>query len=48
MGTAEYLGDYQRTYELKKSAEFKKRVLQHQKKNQEKMDRVPFKFGGNT
>ena len=48
MGTAQYLGDFRQTYELKKSAELRKRVLQHQKKNQEKMDRVPFKFGGNT
>ena len=45
MGTAQYLRDFRRTYELKKSAELRKRVLQRQKKNQEKTDSVPFKVG---
>ena len=48
MDTAQYLRDFQQTYELKKRAELRKRVLQCQKKNQEKTDRVPFKVGGNT
>lgn len=45
MGTAQYHRDFRRSYELKKSAELRKRVLQRQKKNQEKTDRVPFKVG---
>lgn len=48
MGTAQYLRDFRPTYELKTSAELRKKVLQRQKKNQEKTDTVPFKVGGNT
>ena len=43
MGTAQYLRDFRRSYDLKKSAELRKRVLQKQQKNQEKSDSVPFK-----
>ena len=45
MGMARYLRDFRRSFELKKGAELRKRVLQRQKKNQEKTDRVPFKVG---
>ena len=43
MGTAQYLRDFRRSYGLKKTAELRKRVLQRQKKNEEKTDSVPFK-----
>lgn len=43
MGTAQYLRDFRSSYQLKKSAELRKRVLQRQKKSQEKADSVPFK-----
>lgn len=43
MGTAQYLRDFRRSYDLKKTAELRKRVLQRQKKNEEKTDSVPFK-----
>ncbi|KAJ7370715.1 hypothetical protein OS493_030471 [Desmophyllum pertusum] len=43
MGTAQYLRDFRRSYDLKKSAELRKRVLQRQQKNQEKTDSIPFK-----
>ncbi|XP_074624326.1 uncharacterized protein LOC141882238 [Acropora palmata] len=42
MGTAQYLRDFRRNFEIKKSAELRKRVLQRQKKNQEKSDSVAF------
>lgn len=45
MGTAQYLRDFRRSYDLKKTAELRKRVLQRQKKNDEKTDSVPFKVG---
>ena len=45
MGTAQSLRDFRRNFELKSSAELRKRVLQRQKKNQEKSDRVAFEVG---
>lgn len=42
MGTAQHFRDFRRSHQLKKSAELRKRVLQRQKKNQEKSDSVPF------
>ena len=45
MGTVQYLRDFRRSYDLKKTAELRKRVLQKQKKNKEKTDSVPFKVG---
>ena len=45
MGTAQYLRDFRRNFELKKSAELRKRVLQRQTKNQEKSDSVAFEVG---
>ena len=43
MGTAQYLRDFRRSYQLKKTSELRKRVLQRQKKQQEKKDSVPFR-----
>lgn len=43
-GTAQYmyLQDFKRNFELKKSAELRKRVLQRQKKSQEKSNSIAF------
>ena len=43
MGTSQYLRDFRRSYDLKKSTELRKKVLERQQKNKEKTDSVPFK-----
>ena len=40
MGAAQYLRDYRRVHNLKKSAELRKRVLQRQEKRKEKADSI--------
>ena len=42
MGAAQYLRDFRRARNIKKSAELRKRVLQRQEKRKEKSDSVPF------
>ena len=42
MGAAQYLRDFRRAHNIKKSAELRKRVLQRQEKRKEKSDSVPF------
>ncbi|KAL9976860.1 hypothetical protein ACROYT_G014198 [Oculina patagonica] len=43
MGAAQYLPDFRRAHNLKKSAELRKHVLQRQKKQKEQSDSVPHK-----
>lgn len=43
MGAAQYLRDFRRAHNLKKSAELRKRVLQRQEKRKEQSDSVPYK-----
>ena len=42
MGAAQYLRDYRRDHNLKKSAELRKRVRQRQEKRKEQSDSVPY------
>ncbi len=43
MGAAQYLRDFRRSHNLKKTAELRKRVLQRQEKRKEQSDSVPYK-----
>ena len=47
MGASQYLRDFRRDYNIKKSTELRKRVLQRQQKAQERTDSVPFKVKEN-
>lgn len=42
MGAGQFLRDFRRAYQLKKTAEHRKRVLQRKQKIKETMDKVPF------
>lgn len=42
MGTCQFLRDFRRECQVRKSAELRKRVLQKQKRNKEKSDSVSF------
>lgn len=47
MGASQYLRDVRRDYNIKKSAELQKRVLQRQHKAKERTGSVPFKVKEN-
>lgn len=42
MGTSQFLQDFRRAHQIKKSAELRKRVLQRQERNREGSDKLPF------
>ena len=42
MGTSQFLRDFRRAHQIKKSAELRKRVLQRQERNREGSDKLPF------